>query len=90
MRLSEQIKPISYFKNNAAKAIAEMTETREPLIITQNGEASCVIQDIKSYEDDKNTMALLKILAMGRKQIEEGKFKPAREVFAEMDKNIIR
>ena len=88
MRLSEQIKPISYFKDNAARAIAEMTETREPLIITQNGEATCVIQDIKSYEDDKNTLALLKILAMGRKQIEEGKFKPAREVFEKMNKDI--
>lgn len=88
MRLSEQIKPISYFKDNAARVIAEMTETREPLIITQNGEATCVIQDIKSYEDDKNTLALLKILAMGRKQIEEGKFKPAREVFEKMNKDI--
>lgn len=48
MRLSEQIKPISYFKNNAAKAIAEITETREPLIITQNGEASCVMEE-KGY-----------------------------------------
>jgi prevent-host-death family protein len=90
MRLSEQIKPISYFKDNAAKAITEMTETREPLIITQNGEATCVIQDIKSYEDTKETMALLKILAMGRKQIEAGKFKPAREVFAKLDKAILK
>lgn len=90
MRLSEQVKPISYFKDNAAKAISEMTETREPLIITQNGEATCVIQDIKSYEESKNTMALLKLLALGREQIEKGKFKPAREVFARMDKEILK
>jgi PHD/YefM family antitoxin component YafN of YafNO toxin-antitoxin module len=89
MRFSEQIKPISYFKDNAAKAITEITASGVPLIITQNGEATCVIQDIKSYEDDKNTLALLKLLAMGRKQIEEGKFKPAREVFDKMDKEIL-
>ncbi|MBR7745915.1 type II toxin-antitoxin system Phd/YefM family antitoxin [Undibacterium baiyunense] len=89
MRFSERVKPISYFKDNAAKAIAEMTETHEPLIITQNGEATCAIQDFKSYEDTKNTMALLKILALGRKQIEEGQFKPAREVFAKIDKEIL-
>ena len=89
MRFSEQIKPISYFKDNAAKAITEMTASGEPLIITQNGEATCVIQDIKSYEDDKNTLALLKLLAIGRKQIEEGKFKPAREVFGKMDKELL-
>lgn len=89
MRLSEQIKPISYFTDNAAKAIAEMTETREPLIITQNGEATCVIQDIKSYEDTKETMALLKILAIGCRQIEAGKFTPARETFAKLDKKYL-
>jgi prevent-host-death family protein len=89
MSLAEQIKPISYFKDNVAKAIAELTETRQPLIITQNGEATCVIQDIKSYEEDRDTMALLKLLAMGRKQIEAGKFKPAREVFAKLDKELL-
>ena len=90
MRLSEQVKPISYFKDNAAKAIAEMTETHEPLIITQNGEATCVIQDIKSYEETKETMALLKILAMGRRQIEAGKLTPAREAFARLDRKLLK
>lgn len=90
MSLSEQIKPISYFKDNAAKAITEMTETREPLIITQNGEATCVIQDIKSYEETKETMALLKILAMGRRQIEAGKLTPAREAFARLDRKLLK
>lgn len=85
MKFSEQVGPISYFKDNAARAIADITESREPLIITQNGEATCVVQDIRSYEASQNAMALLKILALGRKQIEEGKFRPAREVFADMD-----
>ncbi len=90
MKLSEQVKPISYFKDNAAKVIADISESREPLIITQNGEATCVVQDIKSYEENRNTMALLKILAMGRKQIEQGKFRQARKVFAEMDKEFLK
>lgn len=90
MKLSEQVKPISYFKDNAAKVIADISESREPLIITQNGEATCVVQDIKSYEENRNTMALLKILAMGRKQIEQGKFRQARKVFVEMDKEFLK
>ena len=90
MKLSEQIKPISYFKDNAARAIADITASGDPLIITQNGEATCVVQDIRSYEATQNTMALLKVLAMGRKQIEEGGFRPAREVFAEMDKALLK
>ena len=90
MKLSEQIKPIRYFKDNAAKAIADITATGEPLIITQNGEATCVVQDIRSYEATQNTMALLKVLAIGRKQIEGGRFRPARGVFADMDKALLK
>ena len=90
MKLSEQVKPISYFKDNAAKVINDITRSGVPLIITQNGEATCVVQDIKSYEEERNTIALLKILAMGRKQIAEGKVRPARAVFAELDKAILK
>lgn len=90
MKLSEQVRPISYFKDNAAKAISDITESRQPLIITQNGEATCVVQDIKSYEENANTMALLKLLALGRKQIEAGKVRPARAVFADLDKALLK
>jgi prevent-host-death family protein len=90
MKLSAQVKPISYFKDNAAKVITDITESREPLIITQNGEATCVVQDIRSFEENRDTMALLKILAMGKKQIDEGKVRPARAVFADMDKALLK
>jgi prevent-host-death family protein len=80
MKFSKQVRPISYFQDNAAKCIADITKSGEPLIITQNGEATCVVQDIRSYEASQNTMALLKLLAMGRKQVDEGKFRPAREL----------
>jgi prevent-host-death family protein len=80
MKLSTQIKPISYLKAHAAEIVRNLGEQREPLIITQNGEAKVVIQDIESYEQTQETMALLKILALGSRQIEEGKVQPASEV----------
>jgi prevent-host-death family protein len=80
MRLSSQIKPISYLKAHAAEIVRNLGEQREPLIITQNGEAKVVIQDIGSYEQTQETMALLKILALGNRQIEEGLVKPADQV----------
>ena len=80
MKLSSQIKPISYLKAHAAEIVRYMGEMREPLIITQNGEAKVVIQDIESYEQTRETMALLKILAMGNRQIEEGKIESAIDV----------
>ena len=81
MKYSTRIKPISYVKANAAELIRELTENREPLIITQNGEAKAVMQDVASYEQDQETLALLKILALGRRQVEAGKTVPAAEVF---------
>jgi prevent-host-death family protein len=79
MKLSNQIKPISYLKAHAAEIVRKLVEQREPLVITQNGEAKVVIQDIESYEQTQETMALLKILALGMRQIEEGKVLPAED-----------
>ena len=73
MKYSDQIKPISYLKANTAEILRRMTERREPLIITQNGVAKAVIQDVASYEQTQKTRALLKTLALGTRQIEEGK-----------------
>lgn len=81
MKLSKQIKPISYLKAHAAQIVHNLGEHREPLIITQNGEAKVVVQDIESYEQTQETMALLKILALGTRQIEEEKVQPVEEVF---------
>jgi prevent-host-death family protein len=80
MKLSNQIKPISYLKAHAAEIVRKLGEQREPLVITQNGEAKVVIQDIESYEQTQETMALLKILALGMRQIEGGKVLPAEDV----------
>ncbi len=84
MKLSRQIKPISYMKAHAAEIVRNMGSQREPLIITQNGEAKVVIQDIESYEKTLETMALLKILALGNRRIEEGKVQPAADVMKQL------
>jgi prevent-host-death family protein len=86
MKLSSQIKPISYLKAHVAEIVRKLGEQREPLVITQNGEAKVVIQDIESYEQTQQTMALLKILALGMHQIEEGRVLPAEDVIKRMRK----
>jgi prevent-host-death family protein len=80
MRYSRQIKPISYLKANAADVLKELEEQRKPLIITQNGEAKAVLQDVASYEETQETLALLKILALGSQQVERGEVTPVSEV----------
>jgi prevent-host-death family protein len=82
MKLSNRVKPISYLKANAPKVIEELEQGAPPLIITVNGEAKAILQDIESYEKTQETLALLKILALGEKDLAEGRVKPDREVFA--------
>jgi len=81
MKLSEQVRPISYIKAHASEIIRKIAGSRKPVVITLNGEARAVLQDITEYEKDRESMALLKILAMGRKNLEEGKFRPAATAF---------
>jgi prevent-host-death family protein len=85
MKYSTQVKPISYLKSHAAEIVKEISETRKPLLITQNGEAKLVVIDVKSYEEQSETLALLKILALGNREIEQGLFQDAEDVFSELD-----
>ncbi|WP_337185758.1 type II toxin-antitoxin system Phd/YefM family antitoxin [Phenylobacterium sp.] len=80
MRYSTQVKPISYLKANAAQILAQLAEDRQPLVITQNGEARAVLQDVASFEQQQQTLALLKVLALGAAQVGAGQTKPARTV----------
>ena len=84
MRYSTQIKPISYVKSHAAELLDRITEEREPIIITQNGEARAVLVDVHSYEQSQETLALLQILAHGKKQVESGQTFPLAEVIAKI------
>jgi prevent-host-death family protein len=84
MRYSSQIKPISYLKANAAAVLTHLAEQREPLVITQNGEARAVLQDIASFEETQETLALLKILALGNQDVAAGKVKPVADVVARL------
>jgi prevent-host-death family protein len=85
MRYSTQIKPISYVKSHAAELLDRIAEEREPIVITQNGEARAVLVDIASYEQTQETLALLKVLAIADKEIEAGDSVPIEEVMAEYD-----
>jgi prevent-host-death family protein len=84
MKLSDQVKPISYLKAHAAEVVRNLSAQEGPLVITQNGEAKVVMQGIKSYEQTQETMALLKILALGQRQVDEGKVQTAVDVVAKL------
>ena len=86
MKFSTQVKPISYLNSHAAEIVRDLTENRESMLTTPNGEAKLVVMDVKSYEEQEETLALLKILALGNREIELGKFRDVESVFKELDK----
>jgi prevent-host-death family protein len=71
MNFAEDIKPISYVKAHATEIIEKMAENHRPIIITQNGEAKAVLTDIETYQQQQDIMAMLKMVALRERSIEE-------------------
>ena len=88
MKLSESIKPISYLKTNASKLIKDVSDNQKTLIITLNGEAKVVLQDVKVFEKTQDTLALLKLLSISTKELKSGKTRTFGEVEKSMSKRI--
>lgn len=86
--MKQRITPISQLKAHAGEIIRDLSERGEPLIITLHGEAAAVLQDIASYERTQETLALLKMLAMSGKSLEEGKIRTVGQAFAHIRKRV--
>ena len=84
MKYSEAVKPISYFKAHASEVVREVVDNNKTIIITQNGEAKVVLQDVRTYEHMQESLALLKILALSQKSLNEGKVKAASKAFKDV------
>lgn len=84
MKLTENIKPISYLKANAAEVIENLKTNHQPMVITQNGEAAMVIQSVADYEQTQETLALLKMLAQSQQAVNRGKVVSSAEAFAQL------
>jgi prevent-host-death family protein len=88
MKLSRDLKPVSYFKNNMAEVIRKLNENQGTMIITQNGEARAALIDIKAYEDLQETLAMLEMIALGNRNLTEGRYRPAEQVLKEFEERI--
>ena len=90
MKLSQDLKPVSYFKNNLAEVLRRLNENQGTMIITQNGEAKAAIMDIQAYEELQETLAMLEMVAQGNKSLAEGRYRPAAQVLKEFEERIER
>jgi prevent-host-death family protein len=88
MKLSTSVKPISYLKSHTAEALRDVSDNQRTMVITQHGEAKAVLQDIVSYEQTQESLALLKMLAQSSKSIQTGRSKLVKKAFADIRKHV--
>ena len=88
MMLSQDIKPISYLKTKTADVIKTVTDTKRAIIITHNGEAKAVVQDIKSYENLQNSLHMLKMIIQSENDIEKKDYLSQEEMFDSLEKKL--
>lgn len=88
MKHSEAVTPISKLKAHASEIIRDVSENNRTLVVTQNGEAKAIVQDIKVYEKLQSSLALLKILALSKKSLDEGKTISAKNAFKKIRNQI--
>ncbi len=86
MKISMDIKPVTYLKSQAADILKQVNETRRPIVITQNGEPKAVLQDPESYENMRNAIGILKLISQGEEDIRNGNFISQEDVFSGLEK----
>lgn len=86
MKISTDIKSITYLKSRAADMLKQVNETHRPIVITQNGEPRAVLQDPESYENMRNAIGILKLVSLGEEDIRDGKSKRQNEVFSDLER----
>jgi prevent-host-death family protein len=88
MKLSESVKPVSYLKSHTAKALRDVSEGLGTMVITQHGEAKAVLQDVTTYEQTQESLALLKIVAQSSKSLRDRNSKPVKKAFSDVRKRV--
>jgi len=88
MKISEDIRPVTYLKSKAADILLQINETHRPVIITQNGEPRAVLQDPESYERMKSAIGLMKLLAQGEEDIRKGRTTDQDELFSRLESKL--
>lgn len=90
LSITEDIRSITDLKRKTNSVLAQIHETRRPVILTVNGKAEAVLMDAKEYEKISAAFSLLKLLIPAEEDIKNKRYKEARAFFKEfkLDKNI--
>ena len=89
MKLSESVKPISYFKAHASEIVRQIANSRQPMVITQNGEAKAILQDLVQYEQTQASLSMLKMLAQSQNSLRKRDYRSVADVFSDIKKKTL-
>lgn len=84
--LSEDLLPISDFRTRTAEVVAKMKKTRRPVILTQHGRSTAVLEDVREYEQRAERLELLEAILTGIRAAEKGQVVSHAKAMAELDR----
>jgi prevent-host-death family protein len=67
----ESVTPVTELKRDAAELIQRAENTRAPIVITQNGKATAVLIDARTYDEDQRAFAILRLALQGEQAISD-------------------
>jgi len=86
--MRESIISLTEFKSGASQQIKALKENADPLILTQNGRATAVVEDYAQYQRQQKSLALLRLMVQGEDDIQHGRLTPQSEVFDTLKKRL--
>ena len=86
MAKTPKIIPISDLRQNASDVVKQVASSREPVFITQRGRAAAVVVSMESYERSQHEREILRLLALGEKEIQAGTGYTLGDVMREADR----
>lgn len=68
-----KVELVTSLKRQATKILADLHDTKEPVLITEHGKPSAYLVDVDDYQFMQNRLAILEGIACGERAISEGK-----------------
>ena len=81
-----KIVPVTDLRQDAASVLDEIQKADGPWIITQRGRATAVLLSVEAYERSQRENELLRLLALGEKEIALGKGHSLDSVLQDADR----
>ena len=77
---------VTTLKRQATKLLADLHETKEPILITEHGQPSAYLLDVGDYELMIDRMKILEGIAKGEQAIREGRIMNIEQAKEKMNK----